>query len=29
MTTLEEVEVGLGKDNIHVILAEMIEVAVG
>ena len=25
MSTLEEVEVGLGKDNIQVILAEMIE----
>ena len=31
MTTLEEVEVGLGKDNIQVILAEteMTEVVVG
>ena len=29
MTTLEEVEVGLGKDNIQVILEGMIEVAVG
>ena len=28
MTTLEEVEVGLEKDNILVILAEMIEVVV-
>ena len=28
MTTLEEVEVGLGKDNIQVILAEMTEVVV-
>ena len=28
MTTLEEVEVGLGKDNIQVILAEMLEVVV-
>ena len=28
MTTLEEVEVGLGKDNIQVILAEMREVVV-
>ena len=28
MTALEEVEVGLGKDNIQVILAEMIEVVV-
>ena len=27
-TTLEEVEVGLGKDNIQVILAEMISVVV-
>ena len=29
MTMLEEVEVGLGTDNIQVILAEMIEVVVG
>ena len=29
MTTLEEVEVGLGKDNIQVILEEMTEVVVG
>ena len=28
MTTLEEVEVGPGKDNIQVILAKMIEVAI-
>ena len=28
MTTLEEVEIGLGKDNIQVILAEMTEVVV-
>ena len=28
MTTLEEVEIGLGKNNIQVILAEMTEVAV-
>ena len=28
MTTLEEIEVGLGKGNIQVILAEMTEVAV-
>ena len=29
MTALKEVEVGVGKDNIQVILAEMIEVIVG
>ena len=29
MTTLEKVEVGLGKDNIQVILEGMIEVGVG
>ena len=28
MTTMEEVEVGLGKDNIQVILAEMTEIIV-
>ena len=29
MTTLDEVEVGLGTDNIQIILAEKIEVVVG
>ena len=29
MTTLKEVEVGLGTDNIQVILAEITEVVVG